>query len=213
MNHLRKISAGAALLALTYQSPLAAQACPTDIKAPPAGSWAEYSSGDGTIRLAILGNETRAGKSMVRMEMAMTSKDGPAIMQMVVPGYPYEMGDIQELVVKAQGRPAMKMNEQMLGMMRSRMPKDAMAEACRNSHMTRVGEESVTVPAGTFQATHYRDANAGNDVWVSASVPFGMVKTHSTQGGDIVLSGKGTDAKSQITETPQEMPGMGMPHN
>jgi hypothetical protein len=97
--------------------------------------------------------------------------------------------------------------------MRSRMPKDMMAEACSSQKMTRIGEESVTVPAGTFHTIHYRNTDSGNEVWVSTSIPFGMVKNHMARGGDIVLTGMGTDAKSQITETPQEMPGMGMPHN
>lgn len=211
MTYLTRITTGVAMVALVYQAPAAAQACPSDIKAPPAGSWAEYTMPDGTMRLAVLGNETRAGKSLVRMEMAMTSRQGAMIMQMLVPGYPYEMGDIQDLVMKAQGQPAMRMNEQMLGMMRSRMPKDMIAEACRSQQLTRVGEESVTVPAGTFRAIRYHDAKSNNDAWVSGSVPFGLVKTHMGQGGDMVLTGKGTDAKSQITETPQEMPGM--PHN
>jgi hypothetical protein len=94
----------------------------------------------------------------------------------------------------------------MMSMMRGRMPRDQIAEACKNAKMTRVGEESITVPAGTFSTVHYRD-ESGNDVWVSESVPFGMVKNKLARGGEIVLSGRGTDAKSQITETPQEMPG------
>jgi hypothetical protein len=213
MSTFLQISTAAVLLGVaTAASPAAAQ-CP-HLNVPSAGSWASYHSDDGTMRMAILGNETRDGKSMLRMELSRTSKDGPMIMQLLVPGYPYEMTDIHDLVMKAQGRPAMRMNDQMLAMMRSRMPKDVMAEACSAQNMTRVGEESVTVPAGTFQTTHYRNAESGNDVWLSTAVPFGLVKNHSGNGGDIVLTGTGTDAKSQITETPQEMPGMGgMPHN
>ncbi|MEO8294594.1 MAG: hypothetical protein ABI613_03685 [Gemmatimonadota bacterium] len=207
-----RFSAGAALLALIWQSPLSAQGCPA-IMIPGAGGWSEYKSDNGTMRLAVLGNETRAGKSLVRMELSVTSKDGPAIMQMLVPGYPYDMAEIQDLIFKSGNMPAMRMSEQMLGMMRSHMPKDFMGEACRSRQATRVGEESVTVPAGTFKTSHYRDASSGNDVWISESVPFGMVKSHTGTNGDIVLTASGQNAKSLITETPQEMPSMGLPHN
>ena len=199
--------AGVMALALAWQAPAAAQACAA-LKTPAAGSWAEYQTENGNMRLALLGSEARAGKTFLRMEMSMTTKDGPAILQMLVPGYPYEMSAIEDLVMKAGNQPAMRMSAQMIGMMRSRMPKDAIAEACRSTRMTRVGEESVTVPAGTFPAVHYHDPESKNDVWVSESVPFGLIKVHPAGGADIVLTGKGTDAKSRITETPMEMPGM-----
>jgi hypothetical protein len=199
--------ASAALLGLVVQSALA-QDCTVGIKSPPPGSWAEYTTADGSMRLALLGNETRAGKSLVRVEMSMVSREGPTVMQVLVPGYPYDMATIEDFVIKPAGQPAMRMSAQMRQMMVGRMPRDQIAEACRNAQMTRVGEESVTVPAGTFKAVHYRDASSGNDVWVSESIPFGLVKTKMARGGEIVLSGQGSDAKSQITETPQEM---GMP--
>lgn len=200
--------AGAAILTLSLPLSAVAQDCAVGIRPPAAGSWAEYTIQDGTMRLALLGSETRAGKNLFRVEMSMTSKDGPMIMQVLVPGYPYEMSSVEDFVIKAAGRPAMRMNAQMLQMMASRMPKDQIAEFCRNARMNRVGEESITVPAGTFRTIHYHDAESGNDVWVSETIPFGLVKTTMARGGEIVLTGRGTDARSQITETPQEM---GMP--
>jgi hypothetical protein len=205
MTFLKRIAAGAAVLTISLQAPVSAQDCTVGIKPPPPGSWAEYSTSNGSMRLALLGNESRAGKDMVRIEMSLTSTDGNMIMQMLVPGYPYDMDEIADWVIKAPGQPAMRMSAQMMGMMRSQMPRDAVAEACRNSKMARVGSESVTVPAGTFNTTHYRDETSGNDVWVSENIPFGMVKAKTKSGEEVVLSGKGTDAKSQITETPQEM--------
>jgi hypothetical protein len=141
--------------------------------------------------------------------MTVSSREGPMIMQVLVPGYPYEMSSIEDVVIKPGNGPAMRLNAQMMGMMRGRMPKDAIAEACRNNKMARVGEESVTVPAGTFRTVHYRDSGSGNEVWVSESVPFGMVRTRLASGEEIVLKAKGAGATSQITEKPQEM---GMPN-
>ena len=208
MSIIKFAGASAALFTLVLTPPIQAQDCAVGIRPPAAGSWSEYSTEEGSMRLALLGTETRAGKNLVRVEMSMVTKDGPMIMQVLVPGYPYEMSSIEDFIVKAAGRPAMRMNAQMLQMMASRMPKDQVAEFCNNARMTRVGEESITVPAGTFRTIHYRDTASGNDVWVSESIPFGLVKTRQARGGEIVLTSQGTDARSQITEEPQEM---GMP--
>jgi hypothetical protein len=210
MSLLKTAVAGAALFTMSVL-PMVAQDCTVGIRPPAAGSWAEYTVKDGTMRLALLGTEKRGEKNLIRMEISMTSREGPMIMQMLVPGYPYEIGSIEDFVMKAGNRPAMRMSPQMLQMMSSRMPKDQITEMCRNSRMTRVGAESVTVPAGTFPTVHYRDAESGNDVWVSESLPFGMVRTKLKNGEEIVLTGQGTGAKTQITETPQEMPAMGRP--
>ena len=205
MISLKNVVMTAAVLAFSVNVASPAQDCAVGIKPPAAGSWAEYTTADGTMRLAVLGHENRAGKDLIRFEMNMTTKDGPVTLQVLASGYPYEMSSVQDFVVKPAGGPAMRLSGQMLQMMQSRMPKDAIADACRNAQMKRVGEETITVPAGTFQTIHYRDETSGNDVWVSESVPFGLVKTSLARGGEIVLTGKGTGAKSQITEPPQEM--------
>ncbi len=185
--------------------PVVAQDCGVNLHPPAAGSWVQYTMSEGSMRLALLGEETKGGKKMMRLEMSVASREGAMIIQMLVPGYPYDAGAVEDVIIKPANAPAMRMNAQMMGMMRSRIPRDAVADACRNRTMTRVGEESVTVPAGTFRTVHYRDAESGNDVWVSESVPFGMVKSQLKNGGEIVLTGRGNDAKSQITETPMEM--------
>ena len=205
------------LLALTAAAvltvPLAAQtgnACAAKGgKLPVAGGWAEYQTDSGSMRIAYLGREAlgeRVEMSMTRAE-GRRGRGGPMVMQMVVPSYPYEMSEVKEVVMQTGTEPPMKMSEQMLGMMRSRMPNASQMsnESCRR--MTEVGRESITVPAGTFQTTHYRDAERGNDVWVSASVPFGMIKAVA-EGRTVLLAASGTGATTKINGTPQEMPGM-----
>jgi len=180
-------------------------------KLPAAGSWAEYKVDSSAMRLAYLGKEA-AGE---RVEMSMNrpaSRRGPAgpmVIQMVVPGYPYEMADAKEVVMQSGSDAPMKLNEQMLGMMRSRMPSGSQINNETCARMTEVGKESVTVPAGTFQTTHYRDAQRGTDVWISPSVPFGMVRVVG-EGRTVELQSSGTGAKSKITGTPQEMGPGGM---
>jgi hypothetical protein len=206
MRILQRVTAGVALLSLSTGAMARAQ-CPgmENFKPPTPGSWAEYKTDEGTMRMALLGTEARNGQNYMRMEMAMTSNRGPMIMQMLVPGWPYEVGGIAEMVMQQGGQPAMRMPQQMLSMMASRMPKDAVAEACRNATGQRVGEETITVPAGTFSTIHFRDAQHNTDVWVNPQLPFGMVQVKS-EHGSMVLTGRGTDAKSQITGPMQDMP-------
>jgi hypothetical protein len=59
---------------------------------------------------------------------------------------------------------------------------------------------------------HFRSTDQAHpgEGWVSADVPFGLVKmTFDVNGkGEMVLLSHGKDAKSSITETPRDMPGM-----
>jgi hypothetical protein len=74
------------------------------------------------------------------------------------------------------------------------------------------GSETIKVPAGTFKTQHmqYQDVGGFVDTWVYKDVsPYGMIKSQS-KDMEMVLTGYGTGAKTQITETPQkyEMPQM-----
>ena len=66
-----------------------------------------------------------------------------------------------------------------------------------------LGSESVTTPAGTFTAEHYKMKDGSGDAWVAPKAgPYGLVKF---QGKDtsMVLTKVITDAKDKITGTPQ----------
>lgn len=199
---------GASLALWLVAAPAAAQLekCADYMKMPAAGSWAEYQTREGSIRMSVLGEEEHDGKKMQRLEMSIGGAGG-SIVQMVVPGWPYQPDGIHEMVMKTGDQPAMKVSGRMMDMMRQNMktPTAQMADACER--MEDLGTETVTVPAGTFETRHYRDQETGGEVWVDADLPFGMVKA-VTKEGEMVLTGHGTDAKSRITETPVEMPGM-----
>ena len=201
------------LLALTtlavVAAPVAAQgrACASrGAKLPATGAWAEYRMSEGTMRMAYLAKET-AGE---RLELAMTGQRGAMVMQMVVPSYPYEMTDVKEMVMQQEGQPPMRMPESMLAMMRSRMPNASQVSEASCGRMTEVAKERITVPAGTYQTTHYRDSTGGTDVWVAASIPFGAVKVVS-RDHTVELIGSGTGATTKIVGTPQDMPMGGPP--
>ena len=187
-------------------------------------------------RVAIVGQEKRDGKDAVWFESAMETPRGRMISEMLVPSYPFEPGSAIEMVVKRGDQPAMRMPGGMMGMMRGSQGQPqpsapgqpapgqpapgrggmgrgmGRGNAAANwmqqcQSLTVVGQESVTVPAGTFKATHLRNATDSTDVWVSREVPFGMVKSQAA-GMTAELSAMGKDAKKSITETPKDMPGM-----
>ncbi len=178
------------------------------------GQWAGYDvsggQADGSkLKFAIVGSERRGDTTFYWFEIAGSSARDPAsngIMQMLVPGPGARATSIHGMIVKVGSQPAMKMSPQMLGMMGSHMAQDNMAmEFARECATGRVvGPETVAVPAGSIPAIHVTSADGG-DAWLAKDIPFGLVKAVGKKG-TLVLTGHGSDAKSSITETPQEMP-------
>jgi hypothetical protein len=76
-----------------------------------------------------------------------------------------------------------------------------------------LGTESVTVPAGTFTAEHFRSTNNGkvSDVWASTKVaPYALVKMTSADTTMVLVKVLDHET-SQITGEPQKMNFPGMP--
>jgi hypothetical protein len=201
----------AGLAATLFAAPAAAQnSCAEYARTPAVGGWSQWQSKDGRFKLALIGTEKKEGKDMYWIEMQGT-QTGPGgqsgIMQILVPSFPFQMDGIQAMVLKTEGKPAMKANDQMIGMMRSHMGDNAASAAIRDcASWTKVGDESVTVPAGTFKTIHFKDSKTNNEVWVSHDIAFGMVKgSFPGKASEVILIGNGTDAKSSITETPIDM--------
>ena len=180
------------------------------------GQWASYTMSGGQadgakIRLAIVGQERRGDSTLYWFEI--NGSGGPrgqgGIVQLLVPGFGGDAATIHGMIVKPEGQPAMKLPEQMVGMMGQRMGQNnAAVDAARRCASAQVvGWESVTVPAGAIRALHLKNVDGG-EAWVARDVPFGIVKARPKDGGEMVLTGRGRDAKSSITEKPQEMPGM-----
>jgi hypothetical protein len=170
---------------------------------PAAGNWAEWRvQGDG-IRVAVLPPETRQGKPYVRMETKITEGGQVMIMQGLAPAD--HLDATEEVIIKQGTQPAMRLSKEMIQMGRELAARDPSRMVCTAS-MTLVGQETVTVPAGTFAAAHYKDAATGYDLWLSPQVPFGMVKLRMAPNEEILLSSYGAGATSSIRETPVEMP-------
>jgi hypothetical protein len=201
----------AVLLAVATTS-RAQETCIEQIKFPEVGRWAEYQAlynkkDPYTIRYAVVGAERREGKDLKWLELRMIGekKDGNVVYQMLVPGSVAELGNVQEIVMKAGDKPAMRMDGMMLKMIRGQMEKQSfLNDVCKD--VTLVGPETITVPAGKFQTQHFRSDKYTSDSWLKLDIPFAMVKSVG-KSYEMALRSFGKGAKSSITEEPQSMGG------
>jgi len=197
--------------------PLAAQdqsaAC-SAVSSSKTGYWASFDLADmpsddvSSLRFALV--ERQGEDSSTWYEFSADTRQGPVIIQLDVPGWPFETGDVKGVIMKMAGQPAMRMPNEMISMMQQQMGDNPMAdfaEKCATSAV--IGRETIETPAGTFATIHIRNDADGSEAWISTDVPFGVVKGLVPEGGTLTLTGYGKDAKSGIPETPQMMPGMG----
>lgn len=227
------------------------------LKSTPVGSWQEREQittdhrGRTTatvMRSALLGEETRNGKQYYWVEMALQSykvskkgkrsKDGDkVILKSLVPATALQAdpanaltnlrGFGEEIIMQSGKEQPMRVTGGgglMSGMMQ------AMGTEV-NYDFAEVGQESVTVPGGTFATTKITGSGStqtkvvfktirvesDSTVWISENVPFGMVKsvgTSTTNGkqsthADELLAFGLSGAESQITGEPQDLPNLG----
>ena len=207
---MRGVLRSVLLLAATVTAVQAQNECLADLKMPAVGQWARYTgtmkNDPYTLRYAVVGAEEREGKAMKWLELTMgkSEQDQAMVYQVLTPGNPAEMGRAEEIVFKPAGKPAMKMNGAMLKMILGQLEKNSvLSSLCEGVAPT--GEESVTVPAGTFTAIRYHDSKHDADTWVVPDRPFVMVKSKG-KDFELNLAESGEGATSAITETPQQMP-------
>ncbi len=211
---MRTSVAGVLSLSLLAAPAAAQNECLKDARMPDVGQWAEYEGvinkkDPYTVRYAVVGSEEREGKEMKWMEMRMTGKkkDQNMVYQVLTPGSPAEMDQVQEMVFKPGDKQAMKMNGMMMKMIRGQLKKNsALSDLCEGT--TPMGEESVTVPAGTFKATRFHNSKHQSDTWIVPGMAFFMVKSKG-KDYEFNLASSGDGAKSSISETAQEMGGPG----
>jgi hypothetical protein len=204
------VSLRSLLVLAALATPAAAQnECLKDYRMPAVGRWAEYQATfkgkPTTMRYAVVGEESREGAPMKWLEMRMAGGKDTSVYQMLTPGNPAEMDKIQEVVFKTGDKPAMKMGGAMIGMIRGQVGKNsALANLCEGVSL--VGEESVTVPAGTFKAARFHNDKHDSDAWMVRDQPLYLVKSLG-KDHEIVLVSSGEGASSSITEEPQDMMG------
>ncbi|MGA8145249.1 MAG: hypothetical protein WB987_15285 [Candidatus Acidiferrales bacterium] len=169
---------------------------------PTVGVGAAYDvqTKDGTknMEMAIVGKATVDGKDAYWWEMAITDQKmgGEMVMkyQIVVDGTETHSSKV---IMQLPGRPPMEMPMGMGRGEHSRVPTDV------RSNSEDLGSESITVPAGTFTAEHYRAKDGSGDTWVAKNAgPYGVVK-HQGKDSSMVLTKVFSNYKDKITGTPQ----------
>lgn len=189
--------------------------CLADLTMPAVGRWAEYKGlmrgkDSSTIRYAVIGSEQRAGKDLKWLELRMTGKtpEKNSVFQMLTSGSPADLEQVEEVVTKFGTKPAMKLPPMMVQGLRGQVSQASfLANLCQG--LAPAGEESVTVPAGTFPALRYHSSKHESDTWVVPTLPFVVVKTKG-KNFEMSLVSSGDGAQSSILEEPQEM---GFPSN
>jgi hypothetical protein len=162
------------------------------------------------VRFAIVGTERRGDTTLYWFEISGAGTGQSGAMQILIPGFDTDVSGIRGMIVKTQGQPAMRMPEQMAAMMGQQTGQSTpvLDIGRRCGHAKVVGWETVKTPGGETRALHLQDADG--EAWLARDVPFGIVKA-SGKNGELLLTGKGTDAKSSITEKPLDMPGVMLP--
>jgi hypothetical protein len=180
------------------------------------GQWASYRWTGGrtdgaTMRMAVVGTEPVAGAPYYWFEVgfddAGKGNGGKTVLQILVPGLGTQASDVRGMIMKSGAEPAMRMPEAMVRMTRGQMGKNFATEFGRKcKEMDVVGWEQTTVPAGSFRALHLKHVADQTDAWVVPDLYFGLLRATLKDGSTMELTGRGADAKSSITETPQTMP-------
>jgi hypothetical protein len=155
-----------------------------------------------TMDIAIVGKESYQGKDGFWYEVStdVAQAGGTVVMKMLlVPEA--NNASVPKMVMQMPGRGPMEMDGMMgRGMSQNQTPKDIRDSA------KDIGSESVTVPAGTFTADHWKSNDGKTDVWVAKDVPpYGLVKMTDTDGTLLVLDKVLTNVQDKITGTPMDM--------
>lgn len=168
-----------------------------------AGQWFEYQvdsteAAGQTMKMSWLDTEVRLGETYQWIEMDATVEGESFIAKMLVNLDASTVdSSIASMVFKIGNEPALEMSGAMLGMGLEQIGVDD-TEAW-DAEPIIIGEEEVTVPAGTFTATVVESTD---DDWRGYIVPdVGLVKAEWPEG-TIELLAVGQNATTAITETP-----------
>ena len=159
------------------------------------------------MEIAVVGRETVEGKPGYWLEMAMKephSEGNMYIKRLIV--LDGKQMQVKRMIMQPPDQPPLE------------MPIDSMQTHERTTERPadirdraeRVGNESVTTPAGTFACEHWRMKDGSGDAWVTEKVaPYGLVK-RTGRDNNMTLVRVITNAKTRITGSPQKFDPMEM---
>ena len=127
------------------------------------------------VEVTVVGKEDVSGKPGYWIELSMNNPQGSgqvyAKTLMVIDG---KNASVTRMIVQPPGMGPMEIPTQGMQGMQQSTPADVRDSA------EKVGSESVTTPAGTFNCDHYRAKDGSWDAWISTQVmPWGVVKSTS----------------------------------
>jgi hypothetical protein len=168
---------------------------------PVVGSGGEYemTTEKGTkmvMEVAIVGKESVGGKDGYWFETTFSDSSMGRMVHKTLTVVDGTDTVISRMIMQMGNRPPMEMPTSMMKSSAQKQSADIRERA------EDVGSESITTPAGTFTAEHYKMKDGSGDAWVAPKAgPYGLVKF---QGKDttMVLTKVITDAKDKITGTP-----------
>jgi hypothetical protein len=171
---------------------------------PVVGNGAIYESTSGsdtknTMEMLVVGKDTAGGKEAYWFEFGhdMQGK-GTMYMKFLLTKDDFQ---VQRMIMQLPGRPAMELPTNMMAAQHNQV-----VEAMSN--WAQVGNESVTVPAGTFTCVHWKKNDGTSEVWANESIsPFGLVKEIGS-GTTMVLTKVLTGVQDHITGPVQSLPNM-----
>jgi hypothetical protein len=155
------------------------------------------------FQIAIVGSEVVNGKKGYWTEITMSGGKLPEPMVMkslsVIDG---NSVTTQKTVMMMKGQAYMFPDQMVQG-------RNAPADTDISQNLKPLGTESVTVPAGTFMADHYK-TKANDDLWVAKDCgPWGVVKMQGHDGTSLVMTKVFHDATDKITMAPMDLSQMG----
>jgi hypothetical protein len=175
---------------------------------PVVGSGAEYQMvvKDRTMKFvyAVVGKEDVEGSTGYWMEIRSSGPDTPGetvMKQLMVLGG--DRPQIKRMITQSAGRPPIELPTAMMNMQQ----RGGRGQPGDSDPGVKVGSETITVPAGTFDCEHYRKQTPSGpvDVWVSTKVsPYGTVKMASSEM-TMVLERVLSNETSHIQGEPQKL--------
>jgi len=173
---------------------------------PAVGQGSEYeyvkSGGDKTnFSLVVISKEDVDGKPGYWLETAINSPQmGLVYAQMLMSPQSAQM-HMAKMIIQMPNMPPMIMPTGMGGRGGNMGIKDTDSDFTKTA--SRVGTETITVPAGTFECEHWRATDGSGDGWISSKVvPFSLVKMTGKDGESMTLLKQVSDAKSHLNGTP-----------
>ena len=173
---------------------------------PVIGAGGQYhvttKNGSSTFTYVIVGQEDVEGNTGYWMEIRSEN-----------PRMPGEVVMKQLLVISGKNIQIKRMIMQRAGQPPTEMPMDFMPglghleQGPENSPGVKIGVDTITVPAGTFECDHYRKQEPRRtvDSWMSTKVtPYGLVKS-SSEETTIELTKILSNEASHIKGEPQKM--------